>query len=573
MSPEPETQTETLTIDPAVVTRWIARLRAFFPNLDRFDKPDPAFDEAERNKKVKDGVTLRAALEGADTDERMAAEVRSALTRSKLLHSQTYRPLTPRDGADQKKLREALAVLARSALGSPKGYAAALETFVGAWKDAVPKRQDNDGRDRPQGSDDYGRQIAECLFFLLAPNDGIYIRKTVCDALWLEALGSKFPGNLSMAETYAAEHKFMCAARQGFEKAGLAPRDMIDVQAALWVIAKYKPVNGSAPTTNLILHGPPGTGKTYCTAWEAVRLCLGDTEAAPLKDARDKLMAEYHRLAAEDRIALVTFHQSFAYEEFVEGLRPLTDSQPGGFSLTVRDGIFKVISARADDDPEVPHVLIIDEINRANISKVFGELITLLEPDKRLGCDNELKVCLPYSGTKFEGSATKFGVPPNLHIIGTMNTADRSIALLDTALRRRFVFRELMPDAAVLAREKQPEGIDLAKLLTTLNERIEYLFDREHQIGHAYFMGCDSREKLDAVMRDKIIPLLAEYFHGDWAKVALVLGDEAGKEKTYFLVGHELKRPPSLSAEAMEEKKYRWTVKDAFDYAGLQAAR
>jgi len=163
-------------------------------------------------------------------------------------------------------------------------------------------------------------------------------------------------------------------------------------------------------------------------------------------------------------------------------------------------------------------VLVIDEINRGNVSSIFGELITLLEEDKRLGKENELSISLPYS-------KGHISVPSNLHIIGTMNTADRSVEALDTALRRRFSFKEIMPDPALL-QEIEFEGFNLEEVLKTINERIEFLLDRDHTIGHSYFMNLNSHDtiSLKEIFKNKVIPLLQEYFYHDYEKIALILG-------------------------------------------------
>ena len=165
------------------------------------------------------------------------------------------------------------------------------------------------------------------------------------------------------------------------------------------------------------------------------------------------------------------------------------------------------------------HVLIIDEINRGNVSAIFGELITLLEEDKRKGNPEHIEVKLPYSGKDFS-------VPNNVYIIGTMNTADRSVEALDTALRRRFSFVEMQPDPKILSEEKyvKYKKVDLSKLLETINKRIEVLIDKDHQIGHSYFIGIQNIDDLKRTFKDKIIPLLEEYFYGDFGKIGLVLG-------------------------------------------------
>lgn len=306
---------------------------------------------------------------------------------------------------------------------------------------------------------------------------------------------------------------------------------------------------------NKILFGPPGTGKTYQTMSRSVAICDGESQVG------EALGNRYNELIDEGRIAFVTFHQSYGYEEFVEGIRP--HEQDGKVVYNVEDGVVKRMAefsrdAVSDDGVPLNCVLIIDEINRANISKVLGELITLLEEDKREGAENALSVKLPYS-------QDSFALPANLHILGTMNTADRSIALLDTALRRRFEFDEISPNSELLETAAERIGVDLPKVLDAINQRLEYLVDRDHLIGHAWLIKAKDRAELDDTMRHKIIPLIAEYFYDDWNKVQAVLG---GTDD--FVQKTKLATPPGLQSEEVETR-YSWKVKDEFDESAYTA--
>ena len=298
---------------------------------------------------------------------------------------------------------------------------------------------------------------------------------------------------------------------------------------------------------NIILYGPPGTGKTYATFRRCVEICDGKENTEDMLDR--EVHRRYGELVAEKRVEFVTFHQSYGYEEFVEGLRPDEDSAGVGFRLVATDGVLKRITEHAQRERDLPHVLVIDEINRANISKVMGELVTLLEEDKREGSPHEIAATLPHSQERFT-------LPANLYILGTMNTADRSIALLDTALRRRFDFEELPPNPDLLSDDV--EGIDLPTVLRTINNRLEWLIDRDHLIGHAWLMGAQTKADVDRVMRRKIIPLIAEYFYDDWKKARAVLGGTND-----FVNREELPLPPGIDDAG--EDRYRWTVQEKFE--------
>ncbi|HEG0303280.1 TPA: AAA family ATPase [Campylobacter coli] len=418
---------------------------------------------------------------------------------------------------------------------------------------------------------------------------------------------------------------------------------------------------------NQILYGPPGTGKTYHTIDKALEI-LGEN-----LESRDEKKAKFDEYVKNGQIVFTTFHQSYGYEEFVEGIKPsLNSDENSQINYKVKDGIFKELCKKAlenrddiesfnfyindlkektkedannpekyfqlpntkysiqyrggktfrikfddmsknhkdypvsidnieklyktsnideiynsayvkailnylksqglkdykekDEKINLPYIIIIDEINRGNVSKIFGELITLIEPSKRIGESEELKVTLPYSGKKF-------GVPKNVYILGTMNTADRSITSLDTALRRRFEFVEMMPDPDLLKNvfickdvenpnkdedylgdDAKTEGYAeiLQNILISINKRIEFLLDREKTIGHAFFMSeavkfnkdnwCKpdkyeedwyvlSISKLKSIFQNKIIPLLQEYFYNDYALISAVLNDNGMIEK------------------------------------------
>jgi AAA domain (dynein-related subfamily) len=293
-------------------------------------------------------------------------------------------------------------------------------------------------------------------------------------------------------------------------------------------VSSSLPKKSKVSSLNQILFGPPGTGKTYNTVNKAI--AIANPSFKEKDTTRKQIKTEFDELINSGQVVFTTFHQSMSYEDFIEGIKPLKPVVGDTFvKYEVQPGIFKRICDNAAKDKDKNFVLIIDEINRGNVSQIFGELITLIEDDKRIGKDEALMVTLTYS-------KEEFGVPSNLYIIGTMNTADRSVEALDAALRRRFSFEEMPPNTALIGDVgslKETGGIldletlgniNLPELLDVINKRIEKLLDKDHQIGHSYFMSVASLDDLKQKFQNNIIPLLQEYFFGDYGKIGLVLG-------------------------------------------------
>jgi 5-methylcytosine-specific restriction protein B len=271
----------------------------------------------------------------------------------------------------------------------------------------------------------------------------------------------------------------------------------------------------------IVLYGPPGTGKTWHARRAAEELSARATFGRRWLDLseaeRDGLLGKGD--ASAQRIWTCTFHPSYGYEEFVEGLRPEARAD-GQLSFKVQPGLFRRVSARAEKTPGLPHYLIIDEFNRGDAARIFGELLTLIEVDKR----GKGPVVLPYSREPFV-------VPANVFLIATMNTADRSIALLDAALRRRFGFHELLPDPSVLD-GAHAGAVNLTALLRALNARILRHLKRDArnlQVGHSYFQrnGSPLRDFADLrrALRHEVLPLLQEYCYDEPEALSAIVGE------------------------------------------------
>lgn len=341
----------------------------------------------------------------------------------------------------------------------------------------------------------------------------LFFEETVRDLTWWQVIA------LALLETGTTKVTDILANRWVAKKAGLS--ESKNVRATIWGTLQMHTVHESETVKYSQRQMPLIFDKNIDKTWKILENEVKE-QSPELHDIRDSVNDFKPNPHKEIKhYVFTTFHQSFAYEDFIEGIKPVLDSgsnEKTTLDYEIKDGVFKALCLRAQSDPENRYAIFIDEINRGNVSAIFGELITLIEPDKRLGAVNEIKVRLPYS-------KTDFGVPRNVDIFGTMNTADRSVEALDTALRRRFSFKEIMPDPSLLA-GIEFNSFNLEEVLSTINERIQFLLDRDHTVGHSYFMNLESgdTEGLEAVFKNKVIPLLQEYFYHDYEKIALILG-------------------------------------------------
>lgn len=359
---------------------------------------------------------------------------------------------------------------------------------------------------------------------LKTDNEEQKINNAVKDLTWYSAIA------LSMYKNGKNnKYKVPNLQHQKIIKAFAATKESKKIKATLWFQMQSHTSESSENVNNSTKHPPYLFDKTENSEWYLTETGIKFVEEN-LSEQLEFLNAKNSSRKIEDFYKFITFHQSYSYEEFVEGIKPSinNDEDNATISYEYNRGIFKEICQQANSDPENNYLLIIDEINRGNISKIFGELITLIESDKRVipngerifentkTQNEELVVILPYT-------KSKFGVPSNLYILGTMNTSDRSIASIDIALRRRFKFVEMMPKRELVA----DFGINFADVFENLNTKIKILLDRDHQIGHSYFIKTKyenaGSDELKAIWFSEILPLLNEYFYCDWEKLKLVV--------------------------------------------------
>lgn len=349
---------------------------------------------------------------------------------------------------------------------------------------------------------------------------------------------------LEECSKYLAQNVFPFSSIEDFEAfRALAYQDLASAGARLQLRKK-----SSTRSIVRVYYGPPGTGKTLSAVREAVKV------VEPGFDDKGDLTSSFGRFNEHrDQCAFVTFHPSLQYEDLIESIRPVvsaaedTDateeadklkntksSADGNLSYRIHEGVLLRMIRRALQHPNKEFVVVIDEINRGDLSRILGPLISTLETDKRVGAEFPIGFELQYPhAAELE---SRLFMPSNLHLIGTMNSSDRNIALVDHALRRRFDFVEVPPEPKILKATNDTPSIDCGKLLTCINERIEHLIDADHCIGHGYLVGCETNLQVIERLVKKVIPLLREYFYGNEGLMLLVLGVNPEQKQKIFVL-------------------------------------